>query len=439
MRSISAALDASLAGRLHASLRGHFGPAPAPAMPVNSTDRLIAVMFGLVACLVAALAFRALPPGFYDLASGNIWFQADQERVVRALSDRSSVFHSRDSVHPLFSIIAFPPVAVLRFIGMPAVAACETLIVAAAAVCGALLFLILRQMDCDRLVAALGTAAFIVSATFLHWFALAETYALSGASGLIALYLMTLPRVSAASAIAASAITLSMTVTNWMLGLALVGMRFPLARALRRTGAALAICLVLAAIQHEIFPRSGRFYSPKALIHEKDYTQIDMAEHGTAEWTPIDNVRGFFITAAVAPAPYRAKDSESGSPIVDNQRATIADYQPVGIAAAVAWIAALSLSFGSVVRARRVTPTLVALGAFVAGQLALYLVYGEITFLFAANYFAVLIILATVGSAGRRRPVHLAALAAFVVLGAVANTIAFRSAVALTTAIVAAH
>ena len=72
---------------------------------------VLAVLVGLASLMVAYL-FTLLPAEIYDGKSFNIWYGADQPRVLANMTDPASD-HSRAGVHPIFSILFLPPVSSL--------------------------------------------------------------------------------------------------------------------------------------------------------------------------------------------------------------------------------------------------------------------------------------------------------------------------------------
>jgi hypothetical protein len=71
------------------------------------------------------------------------------------------------------------------------------------------------------------------------------------------------------------------------------------------------------------------------------------------------------------------------------------------------------------------------LGAFLAGQIALHLIYGEITYLYVAHVWPSLVALAAFSYFTRARNAVIAAAALFVICGGIANMKAFNEASAL--------
>ena len=423
-------LDSSLLGRAYAALLRALSPAAEPDAPIDRTDRIIALLLGLTAMLVAARVMAQMPQGLYSGTGFDIWFQADQPRALAALTDRLSPLHGRDNVHPLYSLLLFPIADVLRHLGASPLAAGMAIIMGCGFGSAALLYLVLRRMGLARLAAALGVQAFIVSATFLHWFGIVETYAASSLTAIGATYLfLRRPEPSSRTTILATILSMSMVVTNWTLGIALSATRLSLSRFLRLMLVTAVLCVTLSLVQHRIFPQAGEFFRRYAIEAEESFIaggEIKPVPGEAPHW--VQALRGVAVTSAVAPRPYFDTLPKSGKKILNNQKSPWSSYDLWGDVAVGAWGLMLALSAITLATERRVTPTVLALAGFMAGQVVLHIVYGDITFLYAGDFFVVLMVLACQGALGRWRRLHMAALASFIVAGAVANTHALNTA-----------
>src|SRR5262245_552927 len=193
-----------------------------PKVHFLAADLLLALVFGAFAVVISLWGLSWFGSKFYDQNYGfEIWFQSDPPRVFMAMIDPASGWHYRTSVHPLFSLLTTPLMGALTTLGITPLAAGRGII----AVCGffstGLLLLALRGLGLPRAIAALFTAVFLASATFLHWFSLIETYAAAALS--ISLMLLVLTSVRAQRQwiwLVASIGTLAVTVTNWSLAIA---------------------------------------------------------------------------------------------------------------------------------------------------------------------------------------------------------------------------
>lgn len=398
-------------------------------------DLVVAGLLGAIAVAVAVYAFGRLDPRLYsDPAGFNVWFEADAPRALGAMDNAGPKYQQRNDVHPIFSLLTIPLLALAKSFGASAIQAASGLV----AVCGfltvGLLYLALRGMRLPWIPAALFTAAFLSSATFVHWFAIAETSAFAALSISIVLFVLT--RVSGANWWAwslASAFSLAITVTNWTIALASAIIRLELRRAVSASLAALLLVVGLAMVQWVAIPGATLFFLPGSLVEEYRYTQIR-----NNAWSPLANLWSTLVTSAVAPAPYQDLHLGPGQlmlPIVDNQQTSLSSYTPVGMVAIAAWIAMLACGILGGVATPRLRAVFAAVSLFLAGQLFLYLVYGNLTFLYATNYFAAMIVLAALGWFSPLRFVAIAAATVFVVAAGWSNFIQFGAAADLANSI----
>ncbi len=423
-------LDGSALGRLYTATLRALSPGAEPNAPINASDRAIATLLGALAALVAWRMMALMPHGLYSGSGFDIWFQADQPRALGALTDRLSPLHGRDNVHPLYSLILFPVSDILRHLGASPLAAGQAIMLGCGFGSTALLYLVLRRMGLTRLAAMMGSAAFIVSATYLHWFGIVETYAASSLTAIAATWLfLRRPAIGPCTTIIATILSMSMVVTNWTLGIALSATRWSLSRFLRYMVITAVLCVALSLAQHRIFPQAGEFFRRYSVEAEESFMvggEIKPAPGETPHW--VQALRGIVVTSAVAPQPYFDTLPKSGKKILNNQKSAWETYDTWGDVTLGVWGVMLALSALTLATERRVTPTVLALLGFIAGQIVLHTVYGDITFLYAADFLVVLMVLACQGALGRWRRLHLAALAVFIVAGAMANAHALDTA-----------
>ncbi len=178
----------------------------------------------------------------------------------------------------------------------------------------------------------------------MHWYGTLETFALSGLTTILCIYLFVRVKdVAPDSAVLGSAATLAMVTTNWMLGIALMGMKFPLSRFLRYTAIALALCGAAAVGQKLIFPHANFFFYPRAVMEESQYVGIDESGRAMSAARVMEiKPRSFFISSAVAPAPRSILGS--GWETIGNQDSPWSSYGIVGGIAVAAWLVMLLVS-----------------------------------------------------------------------------------------------
>jgi hypothetical protein len=395
-----------------------------------------------LAVAAAALSWWALSQfddSLYRYDGFDIWFHADQPRAVWNMTDRGSS-HDRTTVHPLFSILLYPLCKAIMAFGVAPLAAAKTLVALSAASTLALFYLSLRNLGLRVAGAVAFGAALMASSTFIHWFAIVDTYAFTAPLMALMLWVLTRPRpVGAMLWILASAGTLSITITNWSFGLVAAFFRLPWRAFLRVSVAALVLVAVIAVVQKLVFPTAGLFFDPRALAKERHYTQV-AGQGGEEGWMPLASLRSMLLFSAVAPVASRDEVVEAGvrKHIVNNQHARLRDEGLSGLIATALWVLMLGLGLRAAFTSPR-RDVASALAAFSAGQVALHLVYGQVTFLYAAHFFPAFLALAAFGAAGPAGWIATAAATGFTVIVGYVNIEQFRAASTLANMIAAAR
>lgn len=193
-------------------------------------DLLIGSVLAMAAAVASHQGARLVDPVLFDWDAWDVWYQSDIPRVVRNMSNRWSD-HGRTSLHPLFSLIAFPPVFVLTHVfPCDAMTAIRIVIAGIAALWIGALFIVLRLICGRRLDSVLFTLAGATSASAVFWFTVPETFSFGSLTILTAMVIAASAQhrvVSAGWYLVASALALSITVTNWMAGLLATIVHFP--------------------------------------------------------------------------------------------------------------------------------------------------------------------------------------------------------------------
>lgn len=341
----------------------------------------------------------------------NLWFEADASRVFSNLTDRSSN-HYRTSVHPLASLFLSTPTIVLIKLGLPVDTAARLVVASGAGTLATCFFLTSRRLLARTFDALIFTALLLSTTSFLFFASAFELYAWGGATIMLVLLAAAHNgRHKAAGLVAASALSLSLTVTNWMAGVAAAVMRFGLFRGIHLTVLAFALVAALAVIQTNLYPTTGRFLS---VTEERHYVELDLARR------VVDAPRAFFVGSVVLDRMGETADF-LGNPYVTERRGDTS-LRIVGGAAVALWLAlviagacaAWSAWRGVGVRQRLalLTPLLVV------GQLLLHLVYGEETVLYSPHYVPLLVLLASFAARTSWRRMVLATAATVAVLAA---------------------
>lgn len=341
----------------------------------------------------------------------NLWFEADASRVFSNLIDRNSN-HYRTSVHPLASLFLSTPTIALIKLGVPADTAARLVVASGAGTLATCFFLTSRRLLARTLDALIFTALLLSTTSFLFFASAFELYAWGGATILLVLLAAAHNgRHKAAGLVVTSALSLGLTVTNWMAGVAAAVTRFGLCHGIHFTVLAFALVAALAVVQTNLYPTTGRFLS---VTEERHYVELDLARR------VVDAPRAFFVGAVVLDRMGETADF-LGNPYVTERRGETS-LGIVGGAAVALWLAlcmagacaAWSAWHGVGVRRRLGQLT----SLIVAGQLLLHLVYGEETVLYSPHYVPLLVLLSSFAARTRWRRVVLATAATTAVLAA---------------------
>jgi hypothetical protein len=401
-------------------------PPRAAELPPTFGRRRLALDLALGACLsifAASLAIYFFLAIGASLADGqrmmNVWFDSDSSRVFDNLTDRASN-HYRTSVHPLFSLLAGTPViASISLFGIQPLTAAAISVALWSACLAASVFTVIRLAIGRTLDAVVYTLLFLSSAGFVFWSGVVESYTLGAVSLVLPLMLVLLIGRGwpVWTLIPASALSLSVTVTNWMAGIAAMLVSTPLPMAIRWTIYAFALVTVLTGLQHVVFPTSGAFLD----FYEEFWYSSLSEPRSLIDRAVAAALRFGFDTMVLQGAALVPEPGGTGRMLAS---LSIGQGPLPALLTAFAWFALLVVGCVQLVRtaasANGLQRFCIALGLVIAGQGGLHLVYGTETFLYAAHFAPLLVIAASLASLSRWRWPCLA-LAILVSIGAAAH------------------
>ena len=387
-------------------------------------DWLIVLLLASIAAVFVSWLNQQLAPAVYR--HNDVWFQADLKRTLSNMVSTQSD-HYRTNVHPIFSLTSHSAVAVLRrFWSGTDVESAMRVAALIAAAWAAGIYALGRLLGASRIEAAVFALVGITSASFVYWFSVPETYAWGSLT--ILGVLLVAARTSEAPPrdgmlVAASAASLSMTVTNWMAGLFLAFFTRSRKSAVRISLMALALVAVLAIVQKVLFPTSNLFFLGST--EEADYVGLG---HSGGAWRelPVLFLASMTMPAQRTLAPAKPPDWMLLS-IQDSSPGSASPYGPLAL---VLWVALLCGGAYGLVAAyfegRHRTYARV-LGATLLGQVGLHLVYGEETFLYVAHQAPLLLGIALFALRLRARPMVVAGAALLSALDLTNNLRAFSA------------
>lgn len=310
--------------------------------------------------------------------------------------------HYRASVHPLFSLIAYPLVSLLigGFKADPVVAS-RIIVALVASLWLGTLFILLRLIGCRQLDAILFSLVGLTSSAAIFWFAVPETYSFGSLSILLGLTFVALTQryqFSSGWYVAVNIMTMGITLTNGMVGFLATLVNQTRRRSLWIILKAFLCVIGLSLAQMLIFSRSR---PPLATRTEMNY--IFRPESGG----PFQVMKAFIFHTIVMPATTLVErwdqDEHRNWATLITQASDPGSGTAWGIVAVILWTALLVLGLGGFFTIRQNPKLRTVLGLTLLGQLALHIVYGEETFLYALHIAPLLLVLAAFSTQTRAR------------------------------------
>jgi hypothetical protein len=409
-------------------------PRPSPTRPVtvepfcgvgfSFTDLAVASLFALIVGLLIWNVQRSMDARFFAAPAGNdVWFEADLPTVADTVLHRWST-QSRNARHPLFPLLATGSAYVLRGARLGDRAILALLSALAGAAWSALFYVTSRLVTGRRLDAVVFTLLACSTSGAMFFLIVPETYTMGSLTLLVPLALAAIDtgrRWPEGWYVAASAVSLSVTSTNWMSGVAAAAARWPWRRALQVTANAVCCVGAIWAVQRIIFPTAPFFFG---------YSNENRFILPAASGGPAAIARVLFFHTVVMPHIDVIPEPKWGW-VMSVQHSAIASSGPWGGVATVLWAALLAIGVWVLLTSRRQVPVRIVLGATLAGQVVLHLIYGEETFLYSLHVVPLLVLAAAFAAASvpwRRAILVLAA--ALTVAAAINNAAQLAAAMA---------
>lgn len=403
LRTLARRRPAALADCLEFPAKRSVAPQPRSAA-LDRADWVCAAVVALAVAVACLLIARSLPSVLFQ--SMDFWFEAD---TLREISNMTRVHddHYRTSVHPLFSLMTFMPVYLVKHAfsisPLRAVLLVNSLV---AGLWGGTLYLMFRLLGCHLFEASLFTLLGLSSAASLFWLPIPNSYSWGSLSIMLALLLLLAAERRAFGAtayVAASALTLSFTVTNWMAGLLMSLARWPWKQAVQLSVNALCLVVLLWGVQKFIFPSSEFFIGYRA-----ESSFINHPQSGG-----LSNIAtSFLFHSLVAPSVRFMKDDAYTQAKTDafrlTDRLTFQFSGPgsagwLGRVAVVLWSALLLNGLWRLLTADRQLRFRLVLGGLLLFEFVLHLLYGEETFVYSLNFLPLLLAVAALGVVGPGR------------------------------------
>ena len=369
-------------------------------------DILIVFFLAALVGLASYHLAQSIDPGIVSFESVNTWFDADPVRVFSAMTSARSNEHLRNKVHPLFSLIAYPPAILLRkVLGIESLTAVKFVFAGVTALWISALFTTLRLIGCLRLDATLFSLLGLSSAASVFWFSVPETYSFGSLSILLALGFVALAELRQFSFIcytAVSTLTLSFTTTNWMVGILATGVNHRWKKVIQITATAYLLTTVLWFLEKKAFPKTQFFVGDSeegAYLIRPDLRHL------------LQVAQSFFLHTMVMPAIKLVENDKAfqdlGWPMMSVQASPLGSGSLLGTVSIWLWIALLGLGLWGLFSIKKHLKLRIVIGLALLGQLALHAVYGRETFLYSLHFAPLLVVLAALSVLTRVRPLAL--------------------------------
>ncbi len=391
-------------------------------------DGVVAFLLAVIMGIFSSMLFAYLDSALFGLEGIDFWFQADLARVHFNMVNHEYFAHYRASVHPLFSLFGYySTLLVHKIFGLSMdihlVEAVRLVIAIIAALWLGSLYILLRLLSLQRFDAILFALIAAFSSASLFWFSVPETYSFGSLSILLALIVSALTQyrpVAEGWFVAASVATFSFTITNWMAGLAANFVNLSLWKAVRVTIISVVVVSLLWWIEKQIFPSTGSF------LQNSDEANFFFREETGG---PFRILLSFFSSSMVMPdVELIDKLNRTDWKILTVQNSWPWSGGFFGAVAVFCWIVLLCTGFWNLFWGSTFPRLRLIIGLVLAGQLALHLIYGEETFLYALHYLPLLVITASLGATCRFRKIVLVLAVLLLCSGGLNNILKFREA-----------
>ncbi len=351
---------------------------------IKGLDFLIALLLAMIFAGAVYMGLRMVPEIVFF--QRDVWFDADTSRVFNNMSKRDSS-NERSNVHPLFTLINYPAVFLLKKVfSVDSIIAVKIVMAFVAFIWMFLMFILFRSIGCLRLDSVLLSLLAGVSAASMFYFVVPETCGSGSVTILMALIFAIWSQwktFSSAWYVGINVITMSMTSTNWMAGIFATLVNLPLKKAVQNIVYALAVTTALWSVQKYIFVTSKFF--------------MDIAEVGffiffAGPGTPLDATRAFFYHTLVMPTIYLVE--ETGRPALPGMYTHLSppgSASVYGLFAVILWSFLLICGIWTLFTMKDQIKFRLVLGSAFICQLLLHNFYAPETFLYSLHFIVLLV------------------------------------------------
>lgn len=353
----------------------------------------------------------------------NIWFDGDLPKIRKISENRVVQLASFSAKHPLYWPAAWAGNHLLEMAGVDPLERLRIPTALAAVAWTIGMFALLRMVTGRLLDATLLTGLAMTSASALFWGVVPEVFLPGSLTIIAALYLAARAGKQVASTpayVIVSAATLSVTVTNWMVGILATLASHPWRKAFQITVNGFALVSVLWGVQKMVVPNSVYFLT----LHEGDRDFIlDSGSGG-----PLTVTSAFVFHTMVMPEIQVASSTKPLWRGLTVQSSAPGSGSRWGAAAALTWLLLLGAGVYGLITLPKPAELRLVLAASLILQLLLHVVYGRETFLYSMHFVPLLICLAAFATLTRWRTAALSLIVITMVAAGINNWIQMENA-----------
>lgn len=362
----------------------------------HRVDIIIAVGLAIAISISTYIGTYQLPDSmFTDYYAQDTWFGSDIPTVFGNITSLNSDF-GRNNRHPLFPLIIFPLVFVFfKLFHLDPLPTVRFLLVGNSMLWIGSLYALFRVMGCHRLDAVLFSLLGGVSAASIFWLIIPETYPFGSLTILLGLIFATLTQFHQFSSfwyVVGNVLTVSITITNSMVGLFTTFVNHRWRKAILITTSSLLLALGLWIFQRAIFKTSGFPFQPGVFIGPTSNKFITAPDFGGI----LSIMSSFFYQTMIMPAVHLLD-----SPIrpnwvkLDTNTLSPASGGIWGTIAVFTWTVLLGLGLWGILSIKQNGKLRIVLGLTLLAQLLMHFIFGaNETFLYSLHFVPLLLTLA---------------------------------------------
>lgn len=359
------------------------------------TDSAAVLVISSISIFISLTLSAKCPDILYE--EYNIWFGADINRVFSNIANYDSINLVRAHLHPIFSLLIFPIVQFLKFFGISSLGAAYFLVSLSGALVSSLIYITLRYQAIPILSCLLGSFVFLCSGAFIFWWSVIETFPIGAATISIVFVMLSMKIRTKWIWILGTALTLSMTITNWIVGILGAAFTFNRIKAIKILSIGFVSVLLLYIVQSFVFLDSKPSDPRAEFVAESVYLQGPKSTAELPQYFLKYTARTIdFLTS---PAVVRR------SKINVNIKQSNFELDLVRLVSTSCWLLLFFVGLRKVLRSAKKSTFTKVLLSFVLFQFLLHLFYGDHPFLYSAHYFPALIIIASYSLYGKHEKV----------------------------------